>query len=44
MKKLYSLVSLEGDVVGIAYWDSKDVEKVRKAYKRQGILIVEKLK
>jgi hypothetical protein len=44
MKKLYSLVSLKGDVVGIACWNSEEAEKVRKVYKRQGILIVEKLK
>jgi hypothetical protein len=44
MKKFYSLISTDGDVVGIACWDSEEAEKVRKAYKRQGILIVEKLK
>jgi len=45
VKKMYGLHSiLTGDLVGIAYWDSAEVELVRGIYKRNNILITEKIK
>ncbi len=40
--KFYVLYSLAGEMVGVAQWNSEEVELVRGQYLRQGIVITEK--